>query len=77
MMSSTVWGASCLVVLLRCARSAAYYHSVESHPLPVAPMSGQPIDAALLSCTIAPYPHILQVIMTLPIRSSCRCLGNT
>jgi hypothetical protein len=31
-----------------------------SHPLPTAPVSGQPRGAALLSHTIAACPHVLQ-----------------
>jgi hypothetical protein len=77
MMSSVVWGVSCLIILLCCARSVTQYHPIGSHPLPAALVSGQPSGAALLSYTVVPCPHVLQVIMALPIRSSYWCHGNT
>jgi hypothetical protein len=47
MMSSMVWGMSCLVAC------------IGSHPLPTVPVSGQLHDAALLSRTVAVCPHFL------------------
>jgi hypothetical protein len=48
MMSSVAWSAP---------RSVA---PVGSHPLPTMPVSGQQLDATLLSCTVAAYPHTLE-----------------
>jgi hypothetical protein len=65
MVSSTTWGTSHPVA------------PVGSHPLPTVPVTGQPCSAVLLSHSVAPYSYILQVMMTPPIRTSNRHLGNT
>jgi hypothetical protein len=63
-MSSMAWGLSHPVA------------PVGSHSLPSVPMRGQLHGAALLSRTAAACPHALQVMMTPPVRMSCRRLSN-
>jgi hypothetical protein len=65
-------GAPRHVTLPRCKWSTTPCHPVGSNPLPVMPMSGQLRGAALLSCTVAPRPHVLQVMMMSPLCTSCR-----
>jgi hypothetical protein len=64
MMSSMVWGMSCLVA------------RIGLHPLPTVPVSGQLHDAALLSRTVTACPHFLQVMMMPSAHTFYRRLGK-
>jgi hypothetical protein len=59
-----------------CERSAALCCPVGSRSLPAAPVIAQPRGAAPLHDTVAACQHVLQPMMTVPTRMSCRRLVN-
>jgi hypothetical protein len=72
MMSSATWGTSCLVVLPRRTRSAAWRHAIGS-PGTIAVLAKWSTVLALhCSRTVVVYPHVLQPLTALPARTSYR-----
>jgi hypothetical protein len=71
-MSSTVWCMPCLIVLPCCAQSATWRRAIRS-PCTVAVPDKWPTGPALhYSRTVATCPHVLQTLIVLSTRTSCR-----
>jgi hypothetical protein len=64
------------VALPRCKMVSGAVPSCRVTSPTAVPVSGQPRGTALLSGTVAAYPHVLQDMMTLSVCTSYRRLGN-
>jgi hypothetical protein len=61
-----------LIILPRCARSAAWRRAVLSHVTIVVPGEWSIGLTLHYSCTVATYPHFLKALTTLPAHTSYR-----